>query len=148
MTDWDAWENDDRWTDPPLAPRRQPRERLPRRGLNWLAIATLTALLTWVTAMVLAGWYAHTVGYPPISLDHDLDYIAPTDLQNRVRGVWGTLEMLSLPVALVAVALSGASFALRRERVTAALALGVSVAAAAVAFFVAISGLIDFVFRE
>ncbi|MBT2501668.1 hypothetical protein [Curtobacterium sp. ISL-83] len=148
MTDWDAWDNEDGWDGSPLAPRREPRERLPRRGLNWLAVATLTALLTWVTAMVLAGSYAHAVGYPPISFDHDLDYIAPTDLQNRVRGVWGTLEILSLPVALVAVALSGASFALRRERVTAAVALGISVAAGAVAFVIAIFGLIDFVFRE
>lgn len=148
MTDWDAWDNEDDWDGPPLTSRREPRERLPRRGLNWLAVATLTGLFTWVTAMVFAGLYAHSVGYPPISLDHDLDYIAPTDLQNRVRGVWGTLEMLSLPVALVALALSGASFALRRERITAAIALGISIGAVAVAFLVAIFGLVDFVFRE
>lgn len=147
MTDWDAWGSEDDW-DPMGRRGRGVREQAPRRGLNWLAVATLTALLSWVTAMVFAGLYARSIGYPPISFDHDLDYVAATDLQNRVKGVWGTLEMLSLPVAVVATALSGASFALRRERVTAAVALGVSLAAMAVAGVVAIFGAVDFVFRD
>lgn len=147
MTDWDAWGSEDDW-DPLGRRRRGVREQAPRRGLNWLAVATLTALLSWVIAMVFAGLYARSIGYPPISFDHDLDYVAPTDLENRVKGVWGTLEMLSLPVAVVATALSGASFALRRERVTAAIALGVSLAAMAVAVIVAIFGAVDFVFRD
>ncbi|WP_144762797.1 hypothetical protein [Curtobacterium sp. 9128] len=116
--------------------------------MNWLAVATLAALLTWVGAMVIAGRYAQAVGYPPISFDHDPDSVAPTDLQNRVRGVWGTLEMVSLPVAVIAVALSGASFAMRRERITAHVALGASLAATAVAILVAIFGLVDLVFRD
>ncbi|MGN8048309.1 hypothetical protein ACTJKO_01370 [Curtobacterium sp. 22159] len=147
MTDWDSWGDEDDW-DPSGRRRRGVREQAPRRGLNWLAVATLTALLSWVIAMVFAGLYARSVGYPPISFDHDLDYVAPTDLQNRVKGAWGTLEMLSLPVAVIATALSGTSFALRRERVTAAIALGVSLAATAAAVLVAVHGAVDFVFRD
>lgn len=147
MTDWDAWGSEDDW-DPTARHGRGVRERPPRKGLNWLAVATLAALPSWAVAMVFAGLYARSVGYPPISFDHDFDYLAPTDLQNRVKGVWGTLEMLSLPVAIVATTLSGASFALRRERVTAAVALGVSVAAIAVAVLIAISGAVNSVFRD
>lgn len=98
--------------------------------------------------MVFAGLYTQSVGYPPISFDHDFDYLAPTDLQNHVKGVWGTLKMLSLAVAVVATTLSGASFALRRKRVTAAVTLGESLAAMAVAVLVAISGAVNFVFRD
>jgi hypothetical protein len=116
--------------------------------VNRLAVATLTALVAWVTAMSFAGWYAHSVGYPPISLDREVDFIVPTDVQNRVRGAWGVLEMLSLPVALVAVALSGAALASPRERVSAAIALAVSIVWVAVAFVVAVFGLVDFVFRQ
>lgn len=147
MTDWDDWGSEEDW-DPTARHERGARERPPRRGLNWLAVATLAALLSWAVAMVFAGLYARSVGYPPVSFDHDFDSLAPTDLQNQVKGVWGTLEMLSLPVAILATALSGASFALRRERVTAAIALGVSLAATAVAVLVAISGAVDFVFRD
>ncbi len=147
MTDWDAWGREDDW-DPTARRRHGGRERSPRKGLNWLAVATLTALLSWAVAMAFAGLYARSVGYPPASFDHDLDNVAPTDLQNHVKGAWGTLEMLSLPVAVVATALSGASFASRRERVSATVALGVSLAAMAVAVLVAISGAVDFVFRD
>lgn len=59
-----------------------------------------------------------------------------------------TLEMLSLPVAIVATAFSGGSFSLRRERVTATVAFGVSIAAIAAAVLVAIPGVVSFVFRD
>jgi hypothetical protein len=116
--------------------------------VNRLAVVTLAALIAWTIAMSFAGWYAHSVGYPPISLDRDSDFVAPTDIQNRVRGAWGILEMLSLPVALVAVVLSGAALSSPRERVSATIALAVSIASVAVAFVVAVFGLVDFVFRQ
>ncbi len=78
--------SEDDW-DPTARHGRGVRERPPAQGLNWLAVATLAALLAGPVAMVFAGLYARSVGYPPISFDHDFDYLAPTDLQNRVKGV-------------------------------------------------------------
>lgn len=148
VSNWVQWDGEDDWAGPSSPFRVASSDWPPRHGVNWLAVVTLVALFAWVVGMVCAGSYAHSVGYPPVSFDHDPDYIAPTDLQNRVRGVWATLELISLAVSVLAVALSGASFALRRERVTAAIALGVSVTVMAAAVVVAIFGAVDFVFRD
>ena len=70
VTDWDAWGSEDDW-DPTARHRDDIRERSPRKGLNWLPVATLAALLSWAVAMVFAGVYA-LIGTVQVALDASL----------------------------------------------------------------------------
>jgi hypothetical protein len=148
VSGWDAWgaadDDDVRWSTGSGSSSDEPTTI--RSAADPLALVTIIGLLLWTAGMVFAGWYERTVGYPPLGFADQEAAVSPTDLQEHVANVWATLEILSLPVAVLAVVLSVVACR-RAGRRTAVVALVLSLIALGPGGVLAVFGALDTAFR-
>lgn len=138
-TGWDDWE--------PRAPQaRSTRQRANPYGANWIAVAVIAAVTVWALGLFVAGTYAAKIGFPAIQFDNDPGYTTPTTLQENVRRSWGAVQMLTLPVAVVALWLSLWAVRLGGRRSILFAAIGFSGLLTLASMALAFSGVADSVF--
>jgi len=129
---WDAWGQDDdweRWTARPPRAEREPRERVERPSrerARTLAVVTSVGVLLWCAGLLAiveraGAWAVPLGGVAPSGIDggspHQVD---------RIRAVWGMLQLTTLPVMVVLSAVAAWSARRRRMRWSPAVALVLS----------------------
>lgn len=143
---WDAWGQDDdweRWTArPPRVQRGRERvERPSRERARTPALLTIAAVLLWFAGLVAVAQHAHEWG---VSLGGpgpaDINGASPDQI-DHIRGLWGMLQLTTLPVMAVFAAAAVWSARRRRMRWSPAVAMVLSAAGGVVGIALVMQGL-------
>lgn len=144
---WDAWGQDDdweRWTARPPRAEREPVERAERPSrerARTLAVVTSVGVLLWWAGMVVVVRRAEAWGVPLGGVVPSvIDGVSPDQL-DHVRGVWGMLQLTTLPVMVVLFASAAWSARRRRVRWSPAVAMVLSAAGVLVGLGLIMQGL-------
>ena len=141
---WDAWGQDDdweRWTARPPRVQRERVERPSRERARTPAVLTSAAVLLWIAGLVAVAQHAHEWGVPLGGpRPSDVDGASPDQL-DHVRGLWGMLQLTTLPVMAVLAAAAGWSARRRQMRWSPAVAMVLSAAGGVVGIALVMQGL-------
>jgi ferric-dicitrate binding protein FerR (iron transport regulator) len=144
---WDAWGQDDdweRWTARPSKAQREIVERVPppsREGARLLAVLTGIGVVLWIAGLCLVAqrataWDIPLGGLMPVAVAGT----SPDQLEH-IRGLWGMLQLTTLPVMLVLFATAAWSSRRRRARWCPAVAMALSAVGTTVGVALVLQGM-------